>query len=235
MKRVLGALLIMCFSSMSLLAQEFDHQQWEALKLELNYANLDSIAIEEQILAAQSDSLGTKQRELARVKNRPREQKYITIGPLLQIVVIILFIFMVLYLIVKLLNIDLDIKNPKKIRSMSEHGGQFEMEELPEESDMKKWLRGALKEGDYKLALRIHFLMIINSLEQLGLIKWKKDKTNRDYLYELDGHSFSQHFELAIDSYNQVYFGEKLYSDEVLKKMVTEIENIRTTLDSANS
>ncbi|MEY4927116.1 MAG: hypothetical protein RI894_1552, partial [Bacteroidota bacterium] len=53
------------------------------------------------------------------------------------------------------------------------------------ESDLERFLRQALENGDYRLALRIYYLMILKALSLKELIAWKKDKTNNEYCREL--------------------------------------------------
>jgi len=52
-------------------------------------------------------------------------------------------------------------------------------------ADLNKLLLEAIEFQNFKLALRIYFLMIIKSLHGMNRIEWKKDKTNRDYLFEM--------------------------------------------------
>lgn len=53
------------------------------------------------------------------------------------------------------------------------------------ESDLERFLRQAIEQDDYRLALRIHYLMILKALSQKEWIDWKKEKTNYEYCREL--------------------------------------------------
>ena len=54
-----------------------------------------------------------------------------------------------------------------------------------QESDLERFLRQSLEQSDYRLALRIHYLMILKALSQKEWIAWKKEKTNYEYCREL--------------------------------------------------
>jgi hypothetical protein len=53
------------------------------------------------------------------------------------------------------------------------------------ESDLERFLKEAIKQQNYKLAIRLNFLIILKELTERNWIRWKKDKTNRDYLSEM--------------------------------------------------
>lgn len=60
-----------------------------------------------------------------------------------------------------------------------------DIEERIHESDLDKFLREALSKSDFRLAVRIYYLAIIKELSIKEFIRWKKDKTNREYLNEV--------------------------------------------------
>jgi len=60
-----------------------------------------------------------------------------------------------------------------------------DIEERLHESDLDRMLREALQRGDYRLAVRIYYLAIIKELSLKDWIRWKKDKTNREYMNEM--------------------------------------------------
>ena len=65
-----------------------------------------------------------------------------------------------------------------------------------------------LKNGDFRNAIR---LMLIDSLQNLAsekMIALHKDKTNRDYLYELPEGAMREHFSTLSRIYNYVWYGE---------------------------
>jgi hypothetical protein len=51
--------------------------------------------------------------------------------------------------------------------------------------DFPTLLQQALREQDYRRAIRLRFLEMLKALEDSGTIRWRPEKTNRDYLYEI--------------------------------------------------
>lgn len=48
-------------------------------------------------------------------------------------------------------------------------------------------LAQAIREQAHRAAVRIYFLRTLQVLQEAHFIRWKKEKTNQDYLYELQG------------------------------------------------
>ncbi len=66
----------------------------------------------------------------------------------------------------------------------------------------------ALANGDYRLALRLRFIDFIKRSSDLRLIKWRPEKTNQDYLYELKPHVDFAYLSSVILDYEKVWFGK---------------------------
>jgi Domain of unknown function (DUF4129) len=81
--------------------------------------------------------------------------------------------------------------------------------------------------GDYRLLLRIHFLGLLQKLNEVGFIVWKKDKTNREYLTEL--FSREQYYEdvskLTL-AYEQVWYGDHILPTTSYQKLMDDFKNI---------
>ncbi len=61
-----------------------------------------------------------------------------------------------------------------------------------QEADVESFLAQALRDKDYRLAIRLYYLAIIKELSAKGLIEWKRDKTNGQYLRELRKKKYPQ-------------------------------------------
>lgn len=84
-----------------------------------------------------------------------------------------------------------------------------ELDDRPMESDLERFLREALASRDYKLAIRIYYLMILKSLHESELIVWKKEKTNMDYMRELQEHPQYESLNNNTYVFEYVWYGEK--------------------------
>lgn len=60
-----------------------------------------------------------------------------------------------------------------------------EIETNLQEADVEGFLKQALADKNYRLAIRLYYLAIIKELSAKGVIEWKRDKTNGHYMREL--------------------------------------------------
>ena len=96
-----------------------------------------------------------------------------------------------------------------------------------EELDTEGLLRQALAADDLRMAVRIHYLLLLKKLNEAGLIAWKKDKTNRDYLSELFGRNdcYDNVRGLTL-AYELVWYGERSVSNESFQRLSGEFESV---------
>lgn len=97
-----------------------------------------------------------------------------------------------------------------------------------EELDINALLQNALASGNLKLAVRLYYLALLKKLHEAGLIDWKKDKTNRDYLDEL----FSQNYQYdeirhLTRAYEEVWYGDHAITRELFDNISRRFENVR--------
>jgi hypothetical protein len=82
------------------------------------------------------------------------------------------------------------------------------IEEKIHEVNLEALLQEALASKNYKMALRLHFLIIIKLLSQQGKIDWKKEKTNWEYHSELTDRELAGEFKEIIRSFENFWYGE---------------------------
>ncbi len=82
-------------------------------------------------------------------------------------------------------------------------------------------LAQALLSKDFRLATRLRFLALLQSLNQKGLINWKRDKTNLNYKHQLDGKAIQLMFWQLCHSYERVWYGNYCL-DEIAYQNVSE-------------
>lgn len=82
------------------------------------------------------------------------------------------------------------------------------------QNDLHSLLDEALKQKDYKTAIRILFIQSLQDLQHLEWIEWKKEKTNRDYLNELVGKDAFLPFGSMVLLYQKAWYSESLTTQE---------------------
>lgn len=86
---------------------------------------------------------------------------------------------------------------------------QYEVEEENiHEIEFDKDIRDAEKDGDYRRAIRLHFLKMLKNLSDAELIYWDPNKTNHQYLYELKGTNIYSPFVNCVNIFDRVWYGE---------------------------
>ncbi len=100
-----------------------------------------------------------------------------------------------------------------------------------EELDIEALLRDALSRGDLRLAVRVHYLLLLKKLNEAGLITWKKDKTNRDYLSELYGQNACyDDVRVLTLAYELVWYGERSVSSESFQTLSGNFESVNRAI-----
>lgn len=65
----------------------------------------------------------------------------------------------------------------------------------------------ALKNEDYRLAIRYRFLHVLKRINERGYIDWAFEKTNRDYLFEMRVHDQFMPFKKLTQVYEMIWYG----------------------------
>jgi hypothetical protein len=92
---------------------------------------------------------------------------------------------------------------------------------LNELSQYDSLISEAEKKNDFNLATRYLFLKAIKALSDKDLIRFLPDKTNHEYVKEMERHSLAGEFSSLTRSYEYVWYGKFLIDKnqyEVLKE-----------------
>ncbi len=95
------------------------------------------------------------------------------------------------------------------------------------ELDINAMLQSAIREGNFKLAVRWYYLRLLKQLDDKGIVSWRKNKTNRDYLNEV----FSRNFLFEDINgltllYESVWYGDREVMPEAFDVMRSSFENV---------
>jgi len=75
------------------------------------------------------------------------------------------------------------------------------------ESDVDRMLRLALDKKNFPLALRLKYLAAIKALYLNGYTRWKKDKTNRQYIREIESPERKAEFRKLTLAFERIWYG----------------------------
>jgi hypothetical protein len=109
------------------------------------------------------------------------------------------------------------------------------IEDNLEGTDLNPYLNKAVEAIDYKTAVRILYLSVIQKLNDLKWIRWKKDKTNNDFLMEMSDQSTFRTFRNLTLSYEIVWYGEAQIGSTEFETMKKEFDTYKNSLNQFES
>jgi hypothetical protein len=140
------------------------------------------------------------------------------------VVVFVLFAFILYY-------VAQNIKLKQKVKGATTMDVAGPVENI-EELDTDGLLQQALSGDDLRVAVRIQYLLLLKKLNEVGLIAWKKDKTNREYLSELHGRNDCYENVRGLTlAYELVWYGERGVSNESFQRLKGEFESVNNRIN----
>ncbi len=95
-------------------------------------------------------------------------------------------------------------------RQISRDGVEITLDNIEDylhETDLEKFLRLALADGNYAQAVRLYYLQVIKDLSARNDIRWAREKTNRDYLRDMRQHRLGADFRQLTFIFERVWYG----------------------------
>jgi len=162
----------------------FDKTQWEKIKKDIDY------------------SKETTQKQA----DRPNSFRIPISATAAKIILFSIVLGLLIFLLIKVFKGNI-LPGNKKI---SETGISVEtvQEEDIHHADLEKLYYEACTNKNYRQAIRIYYLMIIRELLSQHFIRWKKEKTNHEYIFEMADHSFYSRFREITLLFERIWYGE---------------------------
>lgn len=134
----------------------------------------------------------------------------------------------IIFLVVKILqninsspNIDLD---KGRVYTLAE------VENKILDIDLDKILNDAILAADFRLALRINFLIIIKMLSLNGKIIWTKEKTNWEYYNEIKDLAIALKFKDIVEPFETIWYGEHELTESQFKRLQPAYDTFKNKL-----
>lgn len=142
----------------------------------------------------------------------------------LLIIMIIILAVAVVYMIL----VSFGEKN-KKVTIVETTEDKFENLTITK-SELELALEAALKNKDFRGAVRIYFIAIIKEMKDRSWIKWEKKKTNHNYINEINGKKQQPDFITATRAFEIVWYGNRTLAENeyyqlepLFKKLLSSI------------
>ena len=94
--------------------------------------------------------------------------------------------------------------------------------------DFDKAIQKALKQNNYRLAIRFHYLNILKQLSLSGIIEHSIHKTNMEYMYEIKEENIRSKFKEVAFIFDYIWYGETIIDKKdylLLEPVLHEFES----------
>ena len=102
------------------------------------------------------------------------------------------------------------------------------IEENLETAELDPFILKAIAAKNYPLAIRLYYLAILKELTLTGAIVWKKDKTNRIYLKEMQSHALFTDFRSVTTIFERVWYGSSTLEEAGFLSIQTDFKDLLT-------
>jgi hypothetical protein len=133
-----------------------------------------------------------------------------------EVVSILLVIAFVGFIVIRIANAEKSWfwKSSEKNRKSFTHLEDFEH---VDDADFLKLIESAIKNKDYKVAVRYFYLQMLKDLNTRKLITWKADKTNSDYIAEISSTKLKDKFSKTALIYEYIWYGDFLIQEDIFE------------------
>jgi large-conductance mechanosensitive channel len=83
-----------------------------------------------------------------------------------------------------------------------------EDEQIIKNEDINALIENAIGQKNYRLAIRYYYLLSLRYLTEKEVITWQQEKTNEDYITEIESDSIKNSFKNITRIYDYVWYGE---------------------------
>jgi hypothetical protein len=148
--------------------------------------------------------------------------------PVIKYLLMGMLAFAVIYLLLRLLKIDL-------LRLFRKHKNNdaipyAEFAENIHEINFDESINKALADKNYRLAVRLLYLRSLKQLNDAGLIHWRMEKTNLTYLNEIENPDYKQLFGALTIRFEYVWYGDFQINSDAYQRIDTMFREFNSRL-----
>ncbi len=131
----------------------------------------------------------------------------------------------------------LKLRSPKdkKIKTTLSVAQLAEVEKNIHAADFDDLIRQAIATKNFSLAIRLYYLSILKTLTQKNLIRWQPDKTNREYLREMQSSVFFDNFREITAWFEYVWYGERTLSSEDFQQIAPKFRTLEQQINALST
>ena len=104
-------------------------------------------------------------------------------------------------------------------------------EKSPESNKLQSLIGEAVLHHDWRMATRWHYLKILRALRARGIISWKKEKTNQDYIDEVQHAGLYPDFLLLTRTFERIWYGRKNMHQEQYTEVAKKFRSLEKKIN----
>lgn len=194
-------------------AQQFDREGWRELTRDLDYTETPR---------PQQENEPTEARDLTPVEPSAEGGVLSLPGQTIALLLLALLIGLLVWLLLRQRGwLGQSNKAQRTIR-------MEEVEENLPEAELPPLLERALEQQDYRSALRIQFLQVLQHLHQQGLLQWRKEATNRQYAREIADEALQADFRKLAHWFDWTWYGERALTEATFQQLQPLVHRLQT-------
>jgi hypothetical protein len=153
-------------------------------------------------------------------------------GPVMKIIAYTLVGGTLVYVVLKLIGVDVVGMFGGDSRKTDLQAGVAE--EDIHTMDFDRLLADAIARGEYRWAIRLHYMRTLKELTDMQLIAWKPEKTNQDYLHELRSPLLRLPFADITTLFEYAWYGDLPVNEPMFRQAEKRFADFRMQLSGAN-
>lgn len=152
-----------------------------------------------------------------------------SLAPVIKVIAIVLLVLVVGYIIYLLTRVP---ANKKFKVDTNLHSDLENIEDRLMETELEKYLRQAVESKDFRLAVRVYFLMMLQKLTELKWISYKKEKTNFSYLLEMKSRNKYEDFRNLTFAFEYAWYGGIKPDEAMFSTLKDRYESFLNSVDN---
>ncbi|MFY0594194.1 DUF4129 domain-containing protein [Roseivirga sp.] len=152
-----------------------------------------------------------------------------TTGTIIEILWKLALVVGFIFFIIKIFGVEITtVFKPNKVKNLDYEVSEEQLGLINFEEE----IASAIEQKQWRFAIRLTYLNALKLMADSGLLKVKKGKTNRDYLYELSGNPAEADFEKLSFIFDYTWYGHFEANDNIAAQAQEHFSNIVGTKSS---
>ncbi|PKA99494.1 uncharacterized protein DUF4129 [Flavobacteriaceae bacterium MAR_2009_75] len=142
-----------------------------------------------------------------------------------------LLLILLIYLLIKFF-LKLNANSLKHTKGSKNLVNLSEEEHIIKNENIQKLINDAVATKNFRLAIRYYYLYVLRLLSEKELIVWELQKTNNDYLKEIELENLKHQFSKITHLYDYIWYGDFAIDESKFQRAEKEFQSLKLNLES---